>query len=174
MKENYKWSLTVLLLAFFISIVMSFLSTSLLESVSLTIAIIVTFIFIIVGIIFDIIGVAFTAGDVVIFHSMSSRKIKGSKIAVKLIKNSHKVSSICCDVIGDICGIISGVAGVSIISLIIKLTSYNEIAVTLLVTALISSLTIGGKALAKNFAIIKSRFVISSVSRFLSFFIKEK
>jgi hypothetical protein len=56
---------------------------------------------------------------------MSSRKVKGGKIGVKLIKNTSKVSSVCCDVIGDVCGIISGTSGVVIVSLIIKLTN-NE------------------------------------------------
>ena len=46
-----------------------------------------------------------------VYHAMSSKKIKGAKKAVSFKKNADKVSSFCNDVIGDICGIISGSAG---------------------------------------------------------------
>ena len=103
---------------------------------------------------------------------MSSRKIKSGKIGVKLLKNTSKVSSICCDVVGDVCGIVSGTSGVVIVSLIIKLTDINELLVSLLVTGLISALTIGGKALGKNISINKSREIVTIVSKILSFFSK--
>ena len=45
----------------------------------------------------------------------------------ELLKNTDKVSSVCCDVIGDVCGIVSGTSGVAIVSLIIKLTDINEL-----------------------------------------------
>lgn len=170
MKINYKWSLIVTILAFTISLVMSFISTMVLENVNLVIAILVTFLFILLGIIFDIIGVSVTSGDEVAFHSMSARKVKGGKVGVKLMKNASKVSSICCDVVGDICGIISGAAGVTIVALIIELTDINELLVSLLVTSLISALTIGGKSLGKNLAITKSTQVITLVSKILSIF----
>ena len=60
--------------------------------------------FIFLGILFDIIGVAVTSSDDKIFHSMSARKVRGAKVAVKFHKNAEKVSSFCCDVVGDICG----------------------------------------------------------------------
>ena len=103
---------------------------------------------------------------------MSARRVRGGKIGVKLIKNASKVSSICCDVVGDICGIISGSAGVTIVALIIKITNINELLISLLVTALISSLTIGGKAIGKNVAINKSTEVVTIVAKILSIFSK--
>ena len=118
-KTDFKWVFIVTILAFIISIIMTLFSITL-KNVSLLIAILLTFLFILLGIIFDIIGVAVTSGDEVAFHSMSSRKVKGGKIGVKLLKNTEKVSSLCCDVIGDVCGIVSGTSGVVIVSLIIK------------------------------------------------------
>lgn len=173
-KTNFKWFLIVTILAFAISVIMTFFSKVALENVSLFIAILITFLFILLGIIFDIIGVAVTSGSEVAFHSMSSRKVKGGKIGVKLMKNTEKVSSICCDVVGDVCGIVSGTSGVVIVSLIIKLTDINELLVSLLVTGVISSLTIGGKALGKGFAVNKSKEIVTIVSRILSFFEKNK
>lgn len=173
MKSKNTWVLVVTLLAFILSIIMSFISVTVLKNVTLSISLIVTFIFILLGIIFDIIGVAATSGDVEVFHSMSARRVRGGRVGVKLIKNASKVSSICCDVVGDICGIISGSAGVTIVAMLIKLTDVNELLVTLLVTALISSLTIGGKAIGKNIAVNKSNEVITIVSKTLSIFSKK-
>lgn len=172
-KTDFKWVLIVTILAFIISIIMTLFSTITLENVSLFVAILITFLFILLGIVFDIIGVAVTSGDEVAFHSMSSRKVKGGKIGVKLMKNTSKVSSVCCDVIGDVCGIVSGTSGVVIVSLIIKLTDFNELLISLLVTGLISALTIGGKALGKGFAVSKSKEIVTIVSRMLSFFQKK-
>lgn len=172
-KTDFKWVFIVTILAFIISIIMTLFSTITLENVSLFVAILITFLFILLGIVFDIIGVAVTSGDEVAFHSMSSRKVKGGKIGVKLMKNTSKVSSVCCDVIGDVCGIVSGTSGVVIVSLIIKLTDFNELLISLLVTGLISALTIGGKALGKGFAVSKSKEIVTIVSRMLSFFQKK-
>lgn len=169
-KTDFKWVFIVTILAFVISIFMTLFSTVALENVSLFIAILITFLFILLGIVFDIIGVAVTSGDEVAFHSMSSRKVKGGKIGVKLLKNTDKVSSVCCDVVGDVCGIVSGTSGVVIVSLIIKLTDVNELFVSLLVTGIISALTIGGKALGKRIAISKSKEIVTVVSKILSIF----
>ena len=173
-KTDFKWVFIVTILAFSISIVMTLFSTIVLENVGLTIAVLITLLFIFLGIIFDIIGVAVTSGDEVAFHSMSSRKVKGGKIGVKLLKNTEKVSSVCCDVIGDVCGIISGTSGVFIVALIIKETKFNELLVSLIVTGIISALTIGGKALGKGFAINRSKEILTIVSRTLSIFQKKK
>ena len=173
MKSNYRWSLIVTILAFSISVVMTLFSTLVLKNVSLLIAILVTFLFIALGIIFDIIGVAVSTGDEVAFHSMSARRVKEGRIGVKLIKNAPKVSSICCDVVGDVCGIISGSAGVTIVALLIKLTNINELLISLLTTGLISALTIGGKSLTKNYAMNKSTVVITKVAKILAIFHKK-
>ena len=173
-KTDFKWVLIVTILAFVISIVMTLFSTIALENVSLLVAILITFLFILLGIVFDIIGVAVTSGDEVAFHSMSARKVKGGKIGVKLMKNTSKVSSICCDVVGDVCGIVSGTSGVVIVSLIIKLTDINELFISLLVTGLISAITIGGKALGKGFAVSKSKEIVTVVSKVLSVFQRKK
>ena len=169
-KTDFKWVFVVTILAFIISIVMTLFSTMVLKNVHLLVAILITLLFIFLGIIFDIIGVAVTSGDEVAFHSMSSRKVKGGKIGVKLLKNTSKVSSFCCDVVGDVCGIISGTSGVVIVSLIIKLTDINELLVSLLVTGLISALTIGGKALGKIVSINKSKEIVTIVSKILAMF----
>ena len=103
-----KWIIIVTIIAFILSLIMSIISSIILNNVSLTITIITTLVFVLIGIIFDIIGVAVTCGDITVFNSMSARRVKAGKVGVFLIKNNPKVSSICCDVIGDVCGIVSG------------------------------------------------------------------
>ena len=172
-KSNNRWVIIVTLLAFGLSLIMSFVAGIILKNVTLVVSILVTFLFVLLGIIFDIIGVAVTSGDEVAFHSMSARRVRGGKTGVMLVKNASKVSSICCDVVGDICGIISGSAGVTIVALIIKMTNINELLISLIVTALISALTIGGKAIGKSMAINKSTEVITIVAKILSLFSKK-
>ena len=171
-KSNQSWVVIVTVLAFLLSLIMSFISGMILKNVTLTISIIVTFLFVLLGIIFDIIGVAATSGDEVAFHSMSARRVRGGKIGVLLIKNASKVSSICCDVVGDVCGVASGSAGVTIAAILIKITDLNAILISALVTAVISMLTIGGKALGKGYAIRQSTDIVYKTSRFLSNFMK--
>lgn len=177
MKEknnNVKWIIIVTILAFIISAIMNLIATVALKSVPLLISIVITLIFIIIGIIFDIIGVAVTCGDEVAFHSMSARKVRGGKIGVKLLKNTEKVSSVCCDVIGDVCGIVSGTAGVAIVTIINKSSDANELLVATIVTSIISTLTIGGKAIGKGIAIKKSKEIVTIISKILAIFNKRR
>ena len=101
---------------------------------------------------------------------MNSKKIKGAKKAVNFKKNADKVSSFCNDVIGDICGIISGSAGVAISTTLSKLLNINIFYTGLLITALIASLTIGGKAYCKRIAINNSHKIVYKTAKVISFF----
>ena len=170
MNKQTRWLVIVTIAAFCISIIMSLFSTMALKSVPLLIAILITLAFIIIGIIFDTIGVAVTSGDITVFNSMSARKIKSGKIGVFLVKNASKVSSICCDVIGDVCGIVSGACGTVIVTIIVSKTDANLLLVTCLVSAIISALTIGGKAAEKSFAMKESTKIIKVVASCLAVF----
>ena len=169
---NFKWILEITIIAFIISLIFSYFSESFIPKASLLVSIILLIIVILIGVIFDMIGVAVQASNEAPFHSMNSRKVKGADMAVKFKKNSDKTSTFCNDVIGDICGIISGTAG-SIIALKLA-TKYNlnEFNVVLIVTAIVSSLTIGGKAVGKTIAINKSNYILYGASKFISNFKK--
>lgn len=171
---NYKWILKITLVAFSLSFVFSLLSETIIPNVNIIIGIIVLVAFIILGILFDIIGVAVTAADIAPFNSMNSRKIKGADIAVKFKQNAAQVSSFCNDVIGDVCGVISGGAG-SIIALNLA-TNYHFDAfyTVLIISAIIASLTIGGKALGKSYAINKSNIILYKFTKSISYFYKIK
>lgn len=170
---DYKWILTVTLLAFFISLIFSLFSESIIPNANSIIAIIVILLFIGIGIIFDMIGIAITVADIKTFNSMATKRVKGAKIAIKLIRNNEKASSFCNDVIGDICGIISGSAGVALANIIASSFNINLLVVSLLITAIIAALTIGGKAMGKATAINKSTLILFHFSRFVANFYKK-
>ena len=169
-KIDIKWIAIIVCLSFIISFSLSLISQMTIPNFSLWLGIIITLIFILLGVLFDIIGVAVTTADEKVFHSMNSRKVKGANIAVNFKKNSDKVSSFCCDVIGDICGIISGAAGTTITAILVTTFNFNLLVTGLIVAAVIASITIGGKAIGKSFAINKSDIILYEFAKFISYF----
>ena len=169
-KIDIKWIAIIVCLSFIISFSLSLISQMTIPNFSLWLGIIITLIFILLGVLFDIIGVAVTTADEKVFHSMNSRKVKGANIAVNFKKNSDKVSSFCCDVIGDICGIVSGAAGTTITAILVTTFNFNLLVTGLIVAAVIASITIGGKAIGKSFAINKSDIILYEFAKFISCF----
>ena len=167
-KNNLGWVLKITLAAFLISFLFSFGSETLLPNVNVGVGVILVILVIAIGILFDMIGVAVTTADEKPFHSMSAKKIKEAKVAVILKKNAEKVSSFCNDVIGDICGIISGSGGIIIATALAHTFQQNYFIVALLVTATIAALTIGGKAFGKGIAIHKSNQILHGFSKVIA------
>ena len=134
----------------------------------IVVAFAILLVIIFVGIIFDVVGVAVTSADEKPFHSMAARKVPGAQDAIKLLRNAEKVSSICNDVVGDICGVVSGSASATIAAQILTKTQFSwPQVVTLLMSALVAGSTVGGKAIGKSFAVNSSTTIVSSVGRLL-------
>ena len=169
---NVKWIIQIVVMAFVISFSLSFVSQMTIPNLSIWLGILVTLIFIVIGIIFDIIGVAVNSADEKVFHSMNARQVKGSRVAVKFKKNADKVSSFCNDVIGDICGIISGAAATTIAVGIANSLKVDVLFVNLTVAAIVAALTIGGKAMGKSFAMNKSDIILYEFAKVVSIFYK--
>ena len=72
--------------------------------------------------------------------------------------------------VGDICGIVSGTTAAVIVVRLQEALSLRSVLVSVAVTALISGLTIGGKALGKTFAMKQSTKVVYWAGRFLHIF----
>lgn len=163
------WIRKVVILAFGLSVFFSTISEILLKQVNIVISILILLIIIILGVLFDIIGIAVTSSDEAPFHAMAADKVPGSKEAVRLIRNADIVSNFCNDVVGDICGIVSGAAGAAIVVRITStgFTQTQIIAFSIIITGIISTLTIGGKALGKGLAINNSKTVVYNVGLFL-------
>lgn len=170
--KKTKWLIIVLLISFILSIVMSITSEGIIPKVNVFIGILIILLFIFISVIFDMIGVAITAQEETPFHSMASKKIKGSNHSVKLLKNSDKIASICNDVIGDVCGVVSGSAGVLVANTISDSFGINKSLVVLITTAIIASLTITGKAYGKTIAINNSKDITERVGKIVNKFSK--
>lgn len=169
-KIDKKWVLTIIIVAFLISLVFSVVSDALIPNVSLYFSIILLILVILLGIIFDMVGVSVTVADIKKFNSMAAQKIKGATLGVRFIKNADRVSSFCNDVIGDICGIVSGTIGITISFSIARRFPINPSAVTLTITALIASITIGGKAIGKTIAINHSNNILLKFVKLVNLF----
>lgn len=176
-KEGRKWVLTIVLVTFVISAFLQMIQSGLMSKVNLIMAFIILCVFIGIGIVFDIIGVSVTSASEIPFHSLSSQKKRGAKEAVRLIRNADKVGSFCNDVIGDIAGVISGSTVTAIVIMLLNNGYFkSEFLLTVILTAIVAALTIGGKALGKRVAIEKSGDVVFAVGKIISFFtlVKEK
>ena len=170
---DINWIIKIIIASFIISIIFTLISEMVIPSVGIIMGIVLTFIFILIGVIFDMVGIAVATADEAQFHSMSSKRVKGAKMALKLKRNAAKVSSFCNDVVGDICGIVSGSTGAVIAIKMVELYKLNGLLVTLVVMGIISALTIGGKALEKGVAMKKSNKILYNFARILSIFSKE-
>ena len=170
------WPLKVTIITLVLSAFFSF-STEIISSKSnLVVALLICIFLILISIIFDGIGVASTNCDIKPLTAMAAKKVPGSRIAIKLVQNSEKVSSICCDVIGDICGVISGACSAAIV---LRIVSYygadsQQLWISIVASALIAAITVGGKAIEKTIAIRNSKELVMLTARFLSLFSREE
>ena len=169
MKNN--WTLKVFFLTFVLAMLFSLIA-NFLGNFNNIILIICIVTIIIVGITFDIIGTAVLSCNTKVLHSKASQKLKGAKQAIKLAKNASSVSNFCNDVVGDVCGIVSG----SLITiLVVNLFVNNNLSLwNVILSSCLSALTVGGKALGKNLGVKKSNDIIYCVGKFISFFSNKK
>ena len=164
-----RWIATISITSFLLSVLMSYTSNRALESVGNIIAFVILLVFISIGILFDIIGVASTVATEKRFHSMAARRVNGAKQAIWIVRNAEKVGSFCNDVVGDISGIISGATSAVIITRLTQDgTDVRSVILSLVITGCVSSLTIGGKAIGKTFAISHSEDIVFLTGRVLS------
>ena len=170
-KSPLLWALQIFILTFFLSLSFSVLSNLVSERTPLFVAFILLLFIIGVNILFDIVGVAAASCSVEPFLAMAAKKKKGARMAVRIAKNAEKVSNICADVIGDICGILSGALGASIVvNVVAKVPTWDAFLVSVLFSALIAALTVGGKALGKKYAMSNCQNIIFFVARTFSVF----
>ena len=161
-----RWIITIFLITIVISATISFCSTQLMAMSGTIVAFIILWIIVLIGIVFDIIGVAVTSADEKPFHSMAARKVIGAQEAIGLLRKADKVSSICCDVIGDICGVVSGSASAAIVAQILSNFEFSvPQIISLGMSALVAGMTVGGKAIGKGFAIGSSTAIVHTVGK---------
>ena len=167
-RKTIRWVVTIFFTTIVISGVISLVSDEVMGNSSIAVAFLILFAIVLVGIIFDIIGMAVASADEKPFHSMAARKVPGSQEAIRLLRNAERVSSICNDVVGDICGVVSGSASATIAALILTRVEVSwPKGVSLVMSALVAGLTVGGKAIGKTFAVNSCTQIVHTVGRVL-------
>ena len=168
--KTIRWVVSVFFATILISGTISFVSDEIMENSSTFVAFLILLLIVFLGIIFDVIGVAVTSADEKPFHSMAARKVPGGAEVIRLLRNAERVSSICNDVIGDICGVVSGSASATIAAQVLQNFdgSMGDL-VCLLMSALVAALTVGGKAIGKTLAINSCTQILTLVGRVIYF-----
>ena len=166
--KTIKWVVTIFLVTIVVSGVISLLSDIVMSESSVPVAFLILLFIILVGIIFDIIGMAVATAGEKPFHSMAARKVPGAHEAIKLLRNAERVSSICNDVVGDICGVVSGAASATIAGQVLSHFEFTwPQIVSLAMSGLAAGLTVGGKAIGKTIAVNSCTSIVHSVGKLI-------
>ena len=167
---NWKWVVTAFLSSLVISIILSLLSSEVLEIVPIIAAVLILFAFVALGVVFDIVGLAVSTANDKPFHSMASQKIRAGKIGISLIRRADQVSSFCNDVIGDICGVVSGSAAATVAVRLAMIMGFDSLWINLILCGLVSAMTVGCKAIGKALGLNYSVEIVTIVSKILAVF----
>ncbi|MDE5990279.1 MAG: hypothetical protein K2O95_07915 [Clostridia bacterium] len=166
------WVIKITIFTFFGAVICSFISQITTSKSDIIISIMLLSFMILVSIIFDGIGlsVASCSPDDI---KKYARYPKQYKIAQFLVKNAEKVNNICADVIGDMCGILSGACGASIV-VQLNLHSNGGHWITIIISSVIAAITVGGKASLKKVAVKNSAEFVFMSARIIGIFITKK
>ena len=166
--KTIKWVVTIFFVTILISGTISLVSDEVMANSSVAVAFVILLAIIFLGIVFDIIGMAVATADEKPFHSMAARKVPGAHEAIRLLRNAERVSSICNDVVGDICGVVSGSASATIAALILTNVDVGwPRGISLVMSALVAGLTVGGKAIGKTIAVSSCTQIVHFVGRII-------
>jgi len=166
--KTIRWVVTIFFVTILISGVISLVSDEVMANSSVAMAFVILLIIIFLGIIFDIIGMAVATADEKPFHSMAARKVPGAHEAIRLLRNAERVSSICNDVVGDICGVVAGSASATVAVQIVQNFEFSwPNMVSLVLSALVAGLTVGGKAIGKTFAVNSCTSIVHNVGKLI-------
>jgi len=166
--KTIRWVVTIFLVTIVISGTISFVSDEVMGRSGIVTAFLILLAIILIGIIFDVIGMAVASADEKPFHSMAARKVPGAQQAIRLLRNAERVSSICNDVVGDICGVVSGSAAATIAAQLLRNMDFGwPQVISLTMSALCAGLTVGGKAIGKTFAVNSATIIVHTVGKFI-------
>lgn len=157
--------------SFFLAVIFTFLSetfTSRLNSIILS-TVFLVIIFIINGLA-DILGTSVTAASYTPFNAKCAKKVRGAPQGLMLIRNADKVANIANDVVGDITTTVGGALGISIVIQIMNYSpGISQFWLNVLITALIASIIVATKAIAKKIALSHPDDVIFVAGKFLAY-----
>ncbi len=167
-----KYIIFVGFISFFIAAIFFLLSEFLARALnSLIFSFIFLLLIILFGIAADLVGTAVAAAYEKPFHAKASKRVKGARESIYLIRNADRVANICNDVVGDIAGTVSGALGISLVLQIIQMwEELNLSTLNMFFTAIIAALTVGSKAFGKKLALSRPNDIIFFVGRLMATF----
>ena len=169
--KHSRWVITIFFVTFLISATISWASDEIMSVSSVAVAFVILLVIVFIGIVFDILGMAVASALETPFHSMASRKVPGAQESILLLRNAERVSSICNDVIADICGVVSGSASATIAAQVLSNLEFSfPQLITLAMSASVAALTVGGKAVGKSFAINCCTEIVYTAGKIIYFF----
>lgn len=174
-RDNNAWIARIVLITFALAFGMSAVAESIQNSVPMPVALLVLFLFIGLGVFFDIIGIAIASAEEKPFVAMSAKKVRGAGCSLALLKKADRMSNLCNDVAGDVCGIVSGAMGAYVaIRIAAAAAPESRLLIAIAVSGVIASLTVGGKAVGKKIALTRRREIVHAAGRCISLFVKRE
>ncbi len=167
---SHKWTVIVLILSFVLSVFFSFITSVAMESLTIFFAFVLLLVIIAVNILFDMVGTAVQSAEEAPFHSLASRKVAGARESISVIRHAPQLANMCCDVIGDIAGIISGATTTLIVTEFVAMFHLKGMLPSLILTGLVGALTIGGKAMSKGISMQNGNSIVFIVGKIMYFF----
>ncbi len=153
-----------------LALFVSFPSRQATEHLSITGALIGLFIVVVLGVTFDMIGVAAAAGREEPFNAMASRRVRGARHALQLVRNADRVAAVCADMVGDVAGTVAGGAAAAVVLRLLIFapdTQTSRIVIDTLMLGAVAGLTVGGKAACKIFALRAPTQLLLAVGKVL-------
>lgn len=158
------YTLVVFTGTFFTACLMTLVSTLVLEQMeTFMVGFIILLVVILVGVVFDIIGTAVSVCGQSHLNAKASRRMPGAKKALTLVRNASRVANICNDVVGDICGTVSGGIGTALAAVLVSSGGWLGLACSVGISGCIAAVTVAGKALGKNLALSQADEIIFRV-----------
>lgn len=170
--KGTKWALSITIITFGLAIFCSLISQIAVNVSTFYLPLLLLIFMIFISIIFDGIAVSVTSVDKDRLYYFKKDNEKVYNITIALVNNAEKVNNICADVVGDMCGILSGACGATLI--VANNELMNNPLYPVLVSSLIVAITVGGKAYLKNIAVNNAEEYLVSVVKLISIFVRGK
>lgn len=173
LKKSLRWATFIGFLTALMAMLLSVISTALLNGMSWSGGLLVVLVIVVINVLFDMLGTAAAAAIERPFHAMAAKKVPGARHAIGILRRADQFSNFCNDVIGDICGIISGAAAFAVVGSLVTDVGGERTVWDVLIVSIISALTVGWKALGKTLSIHYANPIIFQVGK-LFYFMEEK
>ncbi len=173
LRRSIKFSIGIAVITAVLAAIFSVTSNAALDGTSWYIGLVIVLFIVLIGVFFDMMGVAAAAAVEQPFHSMASEKVTGAREAIVITRNADRFATFCNDVIGDISGIISGAASALVVIQLAAVIPSDlnslQLILNIVLTSIVAALTVGGKAVAKTFAIHQSTKIILFAGKIFAF-----